>query len=70
MPTWLISALGTFIATAFAAGVSWGILSAQVREMRATLARTLERVGKAETEVASILGRLDEQREFSGRVRT
>ena len=40
----------------------------EVREMRGTAARTLERVGTAETNIAAILGRLDEQREFSGRV--
>jgi len=41
----------------------------EVREMRATAARTLERVGGAEADIKAILARLDEQREFSGRIK-
>lgn len=40
----------------------------QVMELRATAARTLERIGGAEADIKAILARLDEQREFSGRV--
>jgi hypothetical protein len=73
----LLGIASTLVVSAFGAAIAYGrstaaaaLLEKQVEELRGTCARTLERMGAAEAALREVLGRLDEQRELSGRVRT